>query len=697
MLVDFPILITEWDSNKNALLPKDIPAGSKVKVWWQCGKGHSWEAQVSNRVRGAGCPFCSGNRILPGFNDLATTHPEVAEEWHPTKNLPVQPTEVSSGSNRKFWWQDALGHEWFTTVNARKAGQGCPFCAGKKVLVGFNDLGTTNPKLATEWHHKNTVPFDSVTSKSSVKVWWQCEKNHEWQAPVYSRSNGNNCPYCAGKKTTYVRGILLVDKHPEIAKNFSTKNLISFEQVTLYEKTKYLWVCDFGHEWQGLPSIFRNGYTCPICKGKKVLPGVNDIATTHPEKVRRFWSFNKNSISPSEVSAGSDKRVWWVCEKGHDWQGTPNEVLGRNRGCPACAGKVIVAGDNDLRTLYPDIAEQWHPEKNKSLTPSKVTPGANKKIWWQCEKGHEWEALLNNRTVLGSGCPQCVFSETSSKGERELAGFLEAELNTHVMKSSRSVISPWELDIYLPDRKLAIEFNGVYWHSEANGKDKFYHFNKWKACKEQGIQLIQIWEDDWVGNKDLVKRMLRHKLGLQSTTTPGRKTLFVPVDARTAKAFLVENHLQGYRKGATYFGLVDSDNILVAVMGVTKKSFNVLEIARFATAWSVPGGFSKLLKHTLALPEHSNVTEVHSYSHNDYATGEVYASNGFVRVHEGTPGYFYIVKNKKVPRTQYMKSRFKNDPALVYEEAMTERELAMSNGLTRVWDSGSSLWVKKLV
>jgi hypothetical protein len=303
---------------------------------------------------------------------------------------------VSSGSNRKFWWQDALGHEWFTTVNARKAGQGCPFCAGKKVLVGFNDLGTTNPKLATEWHHKNTVPFDSVTSKSSVKVWWQCEKNHEWQAPVYSRSNGNNCPYCAGKKTTYVRGILLVDKHPEIAKNFSTKNLISFEQVTLYEKTKYLWVCDFGHEWQGLPSIFRNGYTCPICKGKKVLPGVNDIATTHPEKVRRFWSFNKNSISPSEVSAGSDKRVWWVCEKGHDWQGTPNEVLGRNRGCPACAGKVIVAGDNDLRTLYPDIAEQWHPEKNKSLTPSKVTPGANKKIWWQCEKGHEWEAFTSS-------------------------------------------------------------------------------------------------------------------------------------------------------------------------------------------------------------------------------------------------------------------------------------------------------------
>jgi len=206
-----PNLVTEWDYNKNNTLgiyPDKIRYGSHRKVWWICKHGHEWQAIIysrTNKSRPSGCPVCAGQKVLAGFNDLTTVNPELASEWHPTKNGNLKPSDVTQGTNRKVWWICQYGHEWQATVNDRtdkSQPRGCPVCSGRQVLVGFNDLATVNPKLALEWHptkNGNLKPSD-VTQGTNRKVWWICQYGHEWQASIDHRTNKshqNGCPVCA--------------------------------------------------------------------------------------------------------------------------------------------------------------------------------------------------------------------------------------------------------------------------------------------------------------------------------------------------------------------------------------------------------------------------------------------------------------------------------------------------------------------
>ena len=154
-------LMAEWDWEKNDKLgfdPKTLTLGSRKKVWWLGECGHEWEAQIINRAKsGTGCPYCLNKKVLMGFNDLATTNPEIAAEWHFEKNKELLPTTVSAGSNKKVWWKCTKGHEWQALVVERAVRKnGCPYCANQKVLIGFNDLATTNPELAIEWNYEKT-------------------------------------------------------------------------------------------------------------------------------------------------------------------------------------------------------------------------------------------------------------------------------------------------------------------------------------------------------------------------------------------------------------------------------------------------------------------------------------------------------------------------------------------------------------
>jgi len=197
-------LSKEWHPTKNGkLTPSNMPACSNEKVWWLGKCGHEWEATINSRTTGGnGCPICDGKQVLTGFNDLATRHPELAAQWHPTKNGNLEPTKVAAGSNKKIWWScEKCNYSWCSTVSNRVRGTGCPVCAGKLVLPGFNDLATKQPDLAAQWHPTknktaNLYP-DTITPGSHKIVWWVCSKcGHEWKAAVYSRSNGNGCPNC---------------------------------------------------------------------------------------------------------------------------------------------------------------------------------------------------------------------------------------------------------------------------------------------------------------------------------------------------------------------------------------------------------------------------------------------------------------------------------------------------------------------
>ena len=198
--------MTWWHPQRNGTLqPHEVTPGSHRKVWWRCKCGHEWEAQVFSVVlEECGCPYCAGKLVIPGETDLATVHPELAAQWDHEKNGSIVPQEILPSSHRKVWWRCELNHSWQAAPFARtkEKGTNCPYCAGKKVLSGFNDLKTLNFAVAREWYQPlngSLMPTD-VTLGSNKKVWWQCDQGHIWQAAIYSRTRKNNsgCPVCAG-------------------------------------------------------------------------------------------------------------------------------------------------------------------------------------------------------------------------------------------------------------------------------------------------------------------------------------------------------------------------------------------------------------------------------------------------------------------------------------------------------------------
>ena len=174
---------------------------------------------------------------------------------------------------------------------------------------------------------------------------------------------------------------------------------------------KAWWICPAGHRYDMmLQSRTLNGQGCPYCKGKRVLAGFNDLATTHPHVLTK-WDFEKNTeFTPQQLTASSHKEVWWKCEKGHSWQARVQSITGLksgSTGCPYCNGKRVEKGVNDLATLRPEIAAQWCYERNE-LTPDQVTVGSKRRVWWECAEGHKWQAIIFARTGQnGSGCPIC--------------------------------------------------------------------------------------------------------------------------------------------------------------------------------------------------------------------------------------------------------------------------------------------------
>ena len=261
-----PKLAREWHPTRNApLTPADVAAGTQKKAWWICAKGHEWEAQVTSRNRGAGCPYCTGNRVNRD-NCLQTVNPALAAQWHPTKNAPLTPKDVTQGSEKKVWWVCKKDHTWQAPIGVRKKGVGCPYCANKRACKE-NCLQTRNPKLAREWHPTRNAPLTAkdVTYGSEKKVWWLCKKGHEWEYPVFSRNQGNGCPFCSGRRATKENCLQTVS--PSIAKEWHpTKNgSWTPKDVSPFSKRNVSWKCKMSHERrEPIIGRYKRG-GCPVC------------------------------------------------------------------------------------------------------------------------------------------------------------------------------------------------------------------------------------------------------------------------------------------------------------------------------------------------------------------------------------------------------------------------------------------------
>ena len=199
-----PHIAKQWHRHKNGSLDsRSVAPFSNKKVWWQCKKGHEWEATIDQRSRGRGCPFCVGQKV-GSDNNLLVVNPELARQWHPIKNGNLRSSDVTPFSGRKVWWQCKRGHEWEADISNRSNGTGCPYCAGQKVGAD-NNLLVVNPELARQWHPKKNGDLTpaQVMPGTHKSVWWVCGKGHEWEASINNRNRtnrGSGCPYCARQK-----------------------------------------------------------------------------------------------------------------------------------------------------------------------------------------------------------------------------------------------------------------------------------------------------------------------------------------------------------------------------------------------------------------------------------------------------------------------------------------------------------------
>ncbi len=463
-----PNLSKEWNYEKNdGLTPADVTSGSNKKVWWKCSKGHEWQATINNRNKDIGCPYCAGQKVLEGYNDLQTVNPALVKEWNYEKNGRLTPASITANSGQKVWWKCQEKHEWQAVVSDRNKGKGCPYCSGRYAVTGKNDLQTVNPILANEWNYEKNnglTPMD-VTPNSGQKVWWKCNKGHEWQATVSNRTIGHGCPICSSERNTsfpeYAIVYYLTRHGLDVIHSYREKGY----ELDVFIPSKKIAIEYDGSIWhknrtnndleknkkcekdgiklyrirEGLLPLNDSSIDYLVQIGQKDLPKIleevlseiigmsidvnlerdsiaienlreytekeSSLLFFNPE-IAKEWNYEKNeTLKPEHFTPNSNKKVWWRCSKGHEWQAV---IYHRNNGigCPYCAGKKVLTGFNDLQTFNPVLAKEWNYKKNNGLTPADVTPNSNKKVWWRCSKGHEWQAIIANRNK-GRGCPIC--------------------------------------------------------------------------------------------------------------------------------------------------------------------------------------------------------------------------------------------------------------------------------------------------
>ena len=403
-----PELAKEWHPIKNGnLTPKDVTPGSDKKVWWQCKKRHEWQGRISHRVNGIGCPECNieSQTSFPEqaiffylksvFSDTLNRY-----KYHNKWEIDVFVPSLNFGIE----YDGIYYHKENKTSDFEKE----KYVASENIFL--LRVKETNEKIINCYCEDNIIYCSKSLSEIQLnEVIEMCFK--------YLSKNVTCKPYTisanvkADRAKIYESYIIeekkksFFSKFPDFSKQWHpTKNLsIKPDMVTANSSKKVWWQCEKGHEWEAIIANRAKGGGCPFCAGKKTCLE-NSLQTLNPNLAKQWHPTKNGDLTPSKVTTGSNKKVWWQCEKGHEWKATINQ-RSSGYGCPYCSNQRACV-DNCLQTLNPKLSKQWHPTKNGDLTPKDVMPYSNKKVWWKCEKGNEWEAFIAKRSI-GRGCPYC--------------------------------------------------------------------------------------------------------------------------------------------------------------------------------------------------------------------------------------------------------------------------------------------------
>jgi hypothetical protein len=338
--------------------------------------------------------------------------------------------------------------------------------------------------------------------------------------------------------------------------------------------------------------------------------------------------------------------------------------------------------------------------KEKKINPNIIDIDLeNKQYIMRCDCGQDHDfsilfSLYKSRKFFASNyCTVCFppHKNSISQLETELFNFIEDNYKDEIILNKKSIIPPYELDIYLPEIKIAFEFNGVYWHNELN-KPENYHKMKSDLCDKKNIQLIHIYEDDWVYKKDIVKSIILNKIGKTLEKIYARKTTIEEIDNKQLRIFLSENHLQGYVNSKINIGL-SYNNELISVMtfGKKRKSMNSnsaeneYEMLRFCNKLNinVVGGASKLFNYFI---KKYNPKEIISYADRSHSNGNLYKQLKFNYIGITEPNYYYVVDDIRKHRFGFRKDVLIKQG---FDKDKSEHDIMLERKIYRIYNSGN--------
>ena len=425
-IIDNKMLMSEWNYEKNGnLKPEQITSGSHKIVWWKCKKNHEYEMSVKQKTYGQTCPYCCNRRVLVGYNDLQTTNPNIAKEWHPTKNGNLTSQQVTHGSGKKVWWQcSKCGYEWKTSVLNRTKGRNCPLCSNKVVVYGKNDLATTHPEIAKEWHptKNNNLKPEQFSHGSREKIWWKCPFGHEYESTIANRTNGTNCPICnIGRQTSFAEQAVFyyVKKlYPDAINRYKADFLERMELDIYIPSIRYAIEYD-GAPWhsKGIKGkLERDRKKYNICcehniklirLSEKMSDIGSDVAdyqfnTDNLHKPKNLEFMIKEILKQLDFSLKHLKFIYGI-------------NIEKDR-IKILENMNVIKKKNSFEDQFPEIAKEWHNTKNGKLLPKMFMSGSKVKVWWKCSVcGYEYFMSIYHRAKRKQGCKKCGIKRIKQK------------------------------------------------------------------------------------------------------------------------------------------------------------------------------------------------------------------------------------------------------------------------------------------
>lgn len=676
--------LEKFYSSENERKFEDLYIKSSIKVNWICEKdsSHVFSSRISHRAEDkAACPVCKNS-----YNMLVNDFPHIAAEYSPKNEIPL--SEIKNTSNRKVLWECASGHKWIATPYSRTYAKNsiCKECE----LKDITSFDVQYPEIARHFSDENPLSIKDKNFRFHVYYLWQCEKSHKRKATaseILKRSSSCYfCPQCEKEENT------LLKKRPDLKEFFSEDNSLKFESLTAKSSKKVLWKCKDGHEF--LLSIAtmtarKSGFYCNECEEDK-----NLFSRKFPELEKEYS--NKNTDSFKSFSLHSHKKRIWVCKNGHEWKTRPiNRIDIKKNKVKLC--QQCIRDENLLSVKHPEMRKKYCPSNEVPF--EELTIGMRKKLMWICEKGHKRRQSVYNARKHPN-CPQCMQWGTSIL-EQEVAAYVKSILpkDVEIKENDRKLISPKELDIYIPELSVAVEFNGLYWHSEANGKSKKYHYNKWKQCKSKNVQLITVWEDDWLYRQEHIKSQLSTLLRTpdKNLSTHASKLSTKEVDESKAKEFYNSSYLKEFSSDSNYCALVDSKKDSICALLTWKQvDEKVVIIEDYCEKDSVVNGLEKLVHRMLKRINNKNVENVIAHIDNSSVYRASFEKIGFMQVQSVKHNFSYVVKRERVHESHMSAAFFEDNQELVCDSDLTLEELKIKNGITKLWDCGKISYVLNL-